>query len=416
MSEIFWKSYPKNDKIRRRLMVGYPKRGEDMIEIIYNDEKGEDSRKNSYFQLPKNIRQIGDIDKGKKIYIEDYVVTYLNQYSSVNITQTCAAVLLGRVNLLEGTQYIFISGALSVKGGDFDTQRMELTEQTWNTIYEEKERYFKNHEIVGWFLSAPGQGLVITEAMERCHTKNFAGNDKVLFLRETMEREEGFFAYEGSGLVKQEGYYIYYEKNTAMQDYMVVQNEGKLVDEPEAISDKAIINFRRILAEKKEGVGRPKVMGFMYGASTFLIVTVLVIGITMINNYEKMKTMEETLANISNSVGTNAQSLEVVNQKNVKKEADKTKVENILGEVVPQERKEEVEAETKVNPGSPPRESGQAVSSSNVNQYYTVVEGDTMASISQKFYGNLEKVEEIRISNNLENSEMIYPGQKIFLP
>ena len=29
--------------------------------------------------LPKNIRQVGDIPQGDRIYIEDYVVTYLNQ-------------------------------------------------------------------------------------------------------------------------------------------------------------------------------------------------------------------------------------------------------------------------------------------------------------------------------------------------
>ena len=55
-----------------------------MIEMVYKgkDKDGKDERR-----LPKNVRQIGEAGKGKKVYLEDYVVTYLHQVE--------AAVLLG---------------------------------------------------------------------------------------------------------------------------------------------------------------------------------------------------------------------------------------------------------------------------------------------------------------------------------
>jgi len=47
-----------------------------MIEMVYN---GKESKGQSEVRLPKNIRQIGDNNSKKKIYVEDYVDTYLNQ-------------------------------------------------------------------------------------------------------------------------------------------------------------------------------------------------------------------------------------------------------------------------------------------------------------------------------------------------
>jgi hypothetical protein len=56
-----------------------------MIEVIYDKDKEKDKQesneKNEHevsvnLRLPKNIRQIGSPDGHKRIYMEDYVVTY----------------------------------------------------------------------------------------------------------------------------------------------------------------------------------------------------------------------------------------------------------------------------------------------------------------------------------------------------
>ena len=53
--------------------------------------------------------------------------------------------------------------------------------------------------------------------IRKIHLDNFAGNDKVCFVKDRAENEEGFYSYEQSGLGKQQGYYIYYEKNEKMK-------------------------------------------------------------------------------------------------------------------------------------------------------------------------------------------------------
>ena len=50
-----------------------------MIEVIYKDEKQEPDSGESFPELPKNIRQIGIISDNYRIYMEDYVYTFLGK-------------------------------------------------------------------------------------------------------------------------------------------------------------------------------------------------------------------------------------------------------------------------------------------------------------------------------------------------
>ena len=55
-----------------------------------------------------------------------------------------------------------------------------------------------------------------TELLTRIHLRYFGG-EKVLMLMEPAEKEEAFFFFENGLMVRQRGYYIYYEKNPLMQ-------------------------------------------------------------------------------------------------------------------------------------------------------------------------------------------------------
>ena len=58
-----------------------------MLEVKYKEEKNpsekstdEAPEKNAEeFELPKNVKQVGEVEKERKLYIEDYVITYLQQ-------------------------------------------------------------------------------------------------------------------------------------------------------------------------------------------------------------------------------------------------------------------------------------------------------------------------------------------------
>ncbi|MCU6732356.1 LysM peptidoglycan-binding domain-containing protein [Diplocloster agilis] len=273
-----------------------------MIEVIYNEEEQTGGGETEPVRLPKNVRQIGVIDDKKKIYVEDYVITYLNQLADTEDAESKTAVLLGEAKRQEGCQYLFINSAIEAEHVEKDEEGIRFTEDTWTGIYETIKKFFDNREIVGWYRSMPGFALEAGEDILSAHTKNFAGNQKVFFMREPLEKEDAFFFYENGQLVKQHGYYIYYEKNEPMQEYMIYKHEGVGIEPVETVPDTAAVSFRTVMQDKKDTGHQKRIMTFMYTASTFLVLIVFVIGINMINNYDKMQNIEATLNNINDTI------------------------------------------------------------------------------------------------------------------
>ena len=57
---------------------------------------------NPYPKLPKNIRQVGERDQVVKLYIEDYVNTYLKRLYPTGGQDLRVGLLLGEICLLTG--------------------------------------------------------------------------------------------------------------------------------------------------------------------------------------------------------------------------------------------------------------------------------------------------------------------------
>ena len=60
-----------------------------MIEIVYKENKEQANGNEGYFHLPKNIRQVGDTNGRERIYLEDYVGTFLKKYFSAPEGMSC---------------------------------------------------------------------------------------------------------------------------------------------------------------------------------------------------------------------------------------------------------------------------------------------------------------------------------------
>ena len=196
-----------------------------MIEIINKEDSAKENwnQKEESIRLPKNIRQMGSPRGRHKIYLEDYVYIYLRTTSKDK--ESCAAVFLGKSQVVKDIRYTFIKGVIECSEVVFQWERISLDDSFWDYIYKEEKQYFPDTEIVGWFLGRAGQAMELSPMVEAAHRKYFAGRDKVLMLMDILEGEELFFVYEQGYLQKREGYYIYYEKNLSMQEYMVSKKE-----------------------------------------------------------------------------------------------------------------------------------------------------------------------------------------------
>ncbi|HBY71668.1 MAG TPA: peptidoglycan-binding protein, partial [Lachnospiraceae bacterium] len=60
-----------------------------MIETIYSsdNETGTTNRVQPIFKMPKNIRQVGKVSGNRKIYVEDYVMTFIKQLAGEDYSQ-----------------------------------------------------------------------------------------------------------------------------------------------------------------------------------------------------------------------------------------------------------------------------------------------------------------------------------------
>ena len=425
-----------------------------MIEFVYK-EKAKEEGPERKLDLPKNVRQIGEPEENRKIYIEDYVITYLKRFAKEEPLGSRIAVLLGDSERMGGIPYLFIRSAVALKELEYSEGGIPFTDEVWAEVYSAVKEYFPAQDILGWFLSVPGYPMELDPGLARIHVNCFGGVDKVLLAAEPTDGDEDFFAYENGRLTRQKGYYIFYEKNEAMQRFMIDTGDGESIDEKEQFEDRAIKSFRAIVQEKKDISGQKRVMTFLYTASTFLVMVVLVIGITLINNYEKMEGLEMALSDISRTLESQEAEEALAETENVDAgptAAEPTAAEPAATEPTAAEEQpaEEAEQEAAEKPeqeaagetereaageseqGSgeesgqeepkaaeqeePQQEAQEAAAEDAIPEIYTVQKGDTLLGISRRIYGRDDQIDAICSLNGIDDSDRILAGQKLLLP
>ena len=295
-----------------------------MIEVVYKDENREVQKNEGDFNLPRNIRQIGQIRGNYRIYMEDYVYTFLGRLSAAACKDEekkgSLAVFTGEMQWEDGTGYLFIRGALLAKCQDLTPEHIDLSEEVWITIQDEQKQYFPEQDILGWYFTFPQMAVEITELLQKTHLQYFGG-EKVLMLAEPTEGEEAFFYYENGLMAKVKGYYIYYEKNAAMQEYMVQKNQILKPEFTEKCSDEAVTTFRKIIQEKKnkssEAETEVHTSVFSYAATACILLALLAVGTGLYRNYREFQDIRENTPASSLAVGTDVKEKEDAENVNV---------------------------------------------------------------------------------------------------
>ena len=412
-----------------------------MIEIICNkddSDKSEENPKdnNTCIRRPKNIKQIGDVSSDKKIYIEDYAFTYINSIAYNSPQEEQAGVLLGELAKEGNERCVFVKGVIKAALGDTSDTGIYFNENIWNKIYSDTEKYFPDLSVVGWFAVMPEVTDERMARLKKLHLDNFAGNMKTLYLVDTVEKEEHFYLYENGTVKRQKGYVCFYERNYEMQEYMLERSEKKSCED--ASDDRVIRNIRNVIREKEELKEQRKSGSFMYGVSAFLVVVIIVIGINLMNNYEKMKRLNQSVDNLMNQLEGNERGGQDGDDNGVHDseasgdisvDGNAIKVNRLSGDVYPLEEnstsdKTEKETESDNKAASETTqaisesETDASVSSVKTDSYsmYTVKQGDTLMGICKRYYGTTTKYQEVMQYNGLDDSDMLYIGQQIKLP
>lgn len=408
---------------------------------------------NPYPKLPKNIRQIGERDQIVKLYVEDYVNTYLRRLYPTGGNDLRCGLLLGSEEEDQGMPYIFIDGALEMEGVTGEGEQVEFTELSWKRAYQNMEEMFPKRSIQGWFLcGVPGCQLSPLNYWKQ-HSRYFPGKNMIMYLNSGLEGEEALYIASEDGFYKLRGYSIYYERNQMMQDYMISRKDIRRVDAD--ASDVVIRDFRRKMEEKKEEAqSRKSTVSVLGGICGALSVAVLASGIVMFNNYQKMKEMESVIASAL-PAGTNLwQDYQLGDDTELIFETGSTvQPETMAPEIVTPEPEtaaaasvpETQEATTEM-PMTAPEESTEAAADQPVQteaveprteiptleeaetqmaevgeaaaaaNTYIVGEGETLYGICFKIYHDLSQVDRICELNGLDDVNKIKAGQKLLLP
>ena len=349
-------------------------------------------------QFPKNVRQIGNVCDEPKIYVEDYVDTYLNQLRMKAMDMPVGAVFTGEIQRVEEQDVVYISGALQMKDLEIKGTDILVGQEVWEQAEKEREEYFPELKIVGWCLVETGHPMSLSRSVNKIHGKVFGEENTIFVWKDAAEADELFYAYKYGELMQMGGHYIYYEKNPAMQNYMISTRKKIGVTPFEVVEDRAAKNFRSAVKEQMEQRESRQNSRFVYVMSVLLVVVVLAIGISTLNNFDKMEAVQDSIETLSQSVGGQ----EIKSETTVETEEESPGEQQGMA----QERTESQE------------ELSQAAAEAGLDEedFYIVEKGDTLDSISIKIYGDASHVEAICKMNGLSDGNLIFIGQKLLLP
>lgn len=439
-------------------------------------------RRGISMQLPKNVMQIGDVDAVCKVYIEDYVCTYIKQMRGETGGQM-KILLFGQQMRQEEKQYYFIHAAIR-EGKESSAQ---------------KNIFFPKEKQIGYL---------------------------------TCRGDAGTLQLDGSRPRAFDGYYIYYDENEAMQSFLVSQRkeepaekehkeaaggrfgldinrverrENGLEDEiPAAPPEASVPVWEREQQEADEFPewrsstrsyagrsgrepvppvrrlsGRPQAERHfkpVYLGTACLLLLLCAAGITTLNHYGKMKDMgtkfshlEETMKQeegalqdgtdkedafsvttleagdtqaadentgtagadpvvpegtadlmpASDALTETAQTDSSVTEgtQNGQEAEEAKEQDGPAAETISQALSDDVlteEAGTAQVGGIPNLAEQETVQP--VYDTYIVEEGDSLAKICRRIYGDASRIDDICELNKIENPDHVVPGQKLLLP
>lgn len=382
-------------------------------------------------EAPKNIRQVGYIDRAHKIYVEDYVITFTkgigNTLCEENSGECRAAVLLGHKNLDKTESVTYINGMVLIDSFTLSGEAA-FANETWSEIYDKIKEFYEEEEIVGWLYIGSVDPVKPDRRLINIHSSNFSGKNLVFMSYDYDEKEEVFYDFYNNSFVKRNGFYIYYQKNETMHNYMLSINKPE--HENPAAEDTVVQDIRSILNERRENKAKGKLSQYVYAAGMLVAAAVLLVGTTVIyRNNSKDKNNGEIVSVMNKST----QAPETSYVPNMPMSAPAVTAVPIISSDVnatdmpvvteaPVVTEVPVVTEAPISSGNNDKKNTQkstekaATTSTQNYSFYIVKNGDSLSRISEKIFSSIKYVDEIKELNNIENEDMIYEGQKLWIP
>lgn len=383
-------------------------------------------------ELPKNIVQIGTPDKRYRVFVEDYVASYIKEVNRGLFGGQAGLAFYGKKYIEGEVQYYFIYGAAEVFG--LEGRGQYLSEKEREQIEIKRLEFFEELDFLAWV--------------------TLGG-----------ETPEGFYLLEQGKGIRINGYATFFEKNENMLNFMLIMGKREKRHTPPEESfgrlaeggniDHRIMERSQKLSElRKNGtVGRDVIPvkgrdkyernGSWKTVVAGMVITLCVIGIAAVSEEEDMKTFEAITQAIKDGMGEQKlpdmgeeikENIEVVNAETKEttdgfEETDVDEsmpIETLSTDILEEETHptETLPAESEIPSGNETEneqtEGEESVVSSEIvtdkTVTYIVKKGDALLSICRDHYGSEARLQEICELNQIDNPDDIKVGQTILLP
>ncbi len=179
------------------------------LEVCYKERK----------QPPSCFRQVGHPDADEHIFVEDYVSSYLMHLGEESVESGCLLAIFGEVEFVDGSRQWYLNGAA----------KAELTEECLKAdnsplindeILRLQGMYFPEYQFLGWMLQLPAFLLGGELEYEKIG-KSWFGDRELCMATYNLYEQTLDFCINAHRRKPLNGYYVFYERNLPMQEYMV---------------------------------------------------------------------------------------------------------------------------------------------------------------------------------------------------
>ena len=379
------------------------------------------------FQLPKNVMQIGQSNPHCKVYMEDYVHTFLKQRKREEVY-----LAFGKKEELDGVRYYLIYGA--EKKTDWDRGSIP---------------YFKK--------------------MDRLGTLEGTAENRIF----RPNRQEA---------VRLDGYFVFYEQNEDMQSYMITVREKEEMQKERETEKEAVMEAVRIRREvnannrqetkkllkqhrkqrrqmerkqprvevqmqqqeNRENKKKNQLLGKVCCTALFLALSV--VGIRALGVQMRLEEVHETIAGVARNLKQEFLEEKMAVQDTAPAVQTETEQSFFIIEetqwnpeegMVPEEEitddtQGEIQWTIGTEPESEEEDFGVEIQETEIQEemaevletaalqerpeVYVVKRGDSLVDICRRFYGDTSRMYEICRMNNIADPNQIQRGQNILLP
>lgn len=173
----------------------------------------------------RKVKQIGSVQEEDRIYLSDeaYRKMYENTGEEKNVY-----VLMGHTENSNGKYATFVEAAIYIGDVEFERNVPVWNNQVWQKVFAKVKNKFEDQIIVGWGLNLKGFPPKQTPELEKLHREQFGGIHQILFLMNSLEKEEYVFINKNNRLYKKSGFFVYYQAKSGKQSKG--EEEKPLVD------------------------------------------------------------------------------------------------------------------------------------------------------------------------------------------